>query len=376
MINNFKSMKISEIRKILLKRGFKVSRLNRNKINKDLKNIYLTVAFSFVLVGIFSILPLTVNFVNKSINSPKEIKNYSKQNLEKILSGENLFTEKNFDDKLNQKYLYEDIEFNKGPSQSVRLEASTLNQMFDDKKYTLKLVRKSKIVKPFEVGMLPVEMKQIENSKKRKDLFIKIVLPLILSENNRIKGDRNTLFKILNKNNNSKLEKEWLLKKFKQYGVVNKDLSTLKVRMDEVPVSLAIAQAAKETGWGTSRFAIEGNALFGQWTYSGEGIKPAAADENDKHKVMTFSVLKASVRAYQRNLNTHSSYKEFRKARAIQRDNDEPLNSTELANYLNEYAETGNEYVKTLKIIIEQNNLKDFDKAKILPLKKELKNNI
>ena len=376
MINNFKSMKISEIRKILLKRGFKVSRLNRNKINKDLKNIYLTVAFSFVLVGIFSILPLTVNFVNKSINSPKEIKNYSKQNLEKILSGENLYTEKNLDDKLNQKYLYEDIEFNKGPSQSVRLEASTLNQMFDDKKYTLKLVRKSKIVKPFEVGMLPVEMKQIENSKKRKDLFIKIVLPLILSENNRIKRDRNTLFKILNKNNNSKLEKEWLLKKFKQYGVVNKDLSTLKVRMDEVPVSLAIAQAAKETGWGTSRFAIEGNALFGQWTYSGEGIKPAAADENDKHKVMTFSVLKASVRAYQRNLNTHSSYKEFRKARAIQRDNDEPLNSTELANYLNEYAETGNEYVKTLKLIIEQNNLKDFDKAKILPLKKELKNNI
>ena len=376
MINKFKSMKISEIRKILLKRGFKVSRLNRNKINKDLKNIYLTVAFSFVLVGIFSILPLTVNFVNKSINSPKEIKNYSKQNLEKILSGENLFTEKNLDEKLNQKYLYEDIEFNKGPSQSVRLEASTLNQMFDDKKYTLKLVRKSKIVKPFEVGMLPVEMKQIENSKKRKDLFIKIVLPLILSENNRIKGDRNTLFKILNKNNNSKLEKEWLLKKFKQYGVVNKDLSTLKVRMDEIPVSLAIAQAAKETGWGTSRFAIEGNALFGQWTYSGEGIKPAAADENDKHKVMTFSVLKASVRAYQRNLNTHSSYIEFRKARAIQRDNDEPLNSTELANYLNEYAETGNEYVKTLKLIIEQNNLKDFDKAKILPLKKELKNNI
>ena len=376
MINKFKSMKISEIRKILLKRGFKVSKLNRNKINKDLKNIYLTVAFSFVIVGIFSVLPFTVNFVSKSINSPKEIKNYSKQNLEKILSGENLFTEKNLDDKLNQKYLYEDIEFNKGPSQSVRLEASTLNQMFDDKKYTLKLVRKSKIVKPFEVGMLPVEMKQIENSKKRKDLFIKIVLPLILSENNRIKRDRNTLFKILNKNNNSKLEKEWLLKKFKQYGVVNKDLSTLKVRMDEVPVSLAIAQAAKETGWGTSRFAIEGNALFGQWTYSGEGIKPAAADENDKHKVMTFSVLKASVRAYQRNLNTHSSYKEFRKARAIQRDNDEPLNSTELANYLNEYAETGNEYVKTLKIIIEQNNLKDFDKAKILPLKKELKNNI
>ena len=153
-------------------------------------------------------------------------------------------------------------------------------------------------------------------------------------------------------------------------------MSTLKVRMDEIPVSLAIAQAAKETGWGTSRCAIEGNALFGQWTYSGEGIKPAGSDKNDKHKVMAFSVLKASVRAYQRNLNTHSSYKEFRKVRAIQRDNDEPLNSLELANYLNSYAETGEEYTKILKKIIEQNNLKDFDKAKILPLSKNLKENI
>ena len=99
------------------------------------------------------------------------------------------------------------------------------------------------------------------------------------------------------------MKTRWLNSKFKQYGVVNKDLSTLKIRMDEIPVSLALAQAAKETGWGTSRFAIEGNALFGQWTFSGEGIKPAGADPSDgSHKVMKFKVLKASVRAYQRNL--------------------------------------------------------------------------
>ena len=292
------------------------------------------------------------------------------------MSGEKLITDNSLDEKLNQKYLYEDIEFKKGPSKSVRIEASTLNQMFDNKDYKLVLVRKDKLVKPFEVGMLPAEMKKIESSKKRKDLFIKIVLPLILSENNRIKRDRKTLFKILNKNNNTELEKNWLNKKFKQYGVINRDLSTLKIRMDEIPVSLAIAQAAKETGWGTSRFAIEGNALFGQWTYSGEGIKPAAADKDDKHKVMTFSVLKASVRAYQRNLNTHSSYKEFRKVRAIQRDNDEPLNSIDLANYLGDYAQTGEEYIKILKKIINQNNLKDFDKAKILPLNRDTNSNI
>ena len=75
--------------------------------------------------------------------------------------------------------------------------------------------------------------------------------------------------------------------------------------MDEIPVSLAIAQAAKETGWGTSRFAQQGNALFGQWTYDGNGIKPAGSDAGDTHKVMKFKILKASVRAYQRNLNTH-----------------------------------------------------------------------
>ena len=376
MINKFRSMQISEIRKILYKRGFKISKLRKKDISKSTKNIYFTLVSSLVIVLVFYFLPSATNFIAKKFSTPSEINNYSKLNLEKILSGEKLITDNSLDEKLNQKYLYEDIEFKKGPSKSVRIEASTLNQMFDNKDYKLVLVRKDKLVKPFEVGMLPAEMKKIESSKKRKDLFIKIVLPLILSENNRIKRDRKTLFKILNKNNNTELEKNWLNKKFKQYGVINRDLSTLKIRMDEIPVSLAIAQAAKETGWGTSRFAIEGNALFGQWTYSGEGIKPAAADKDDKHKVMTFSVLKASVRAYQRNLNTHSSYKEFRKVRAIQRDNDEPLNSIDLANYLGDYAQTGEEYIKILKKIINQNNLKDFDKAKILPLNRDTNSNI
>ena len=340
------------------------------------KNIYITSLFGLIVIGIFFSLPTTTKILTSELKKPKVIENYSKRYLDKVLSGESLITEKSMDDDLDQRYLYEDVEFNDGPSKTVRIEASTLNQMFEDEEYKLSIVRKNHIVKPFEVGMLPGEIKSIESSKKRKDLFIKIVLPLILSENNRIRIDRGMLFKVLNKNNNTKAERDWLNKKFKQYGVVNKDLSTLKIRMDEIPVSLAIAQAAKETGWGTSRFAIEGNALFGQWTYSGQGIKPAAASKEEKHKVATFSVLKASVRAYQRNLNTHASYKDFRKARAIQRDNDETLDSYELSNYLTNYAQNGDEYIKTLKKIIDQNKLKDFDKAKILPLSKEQKNNI
>ena len=142
--------------------------------------------------------------------------------------------------------------------------------------------------------------------------------------------------------------------------------------MDEIPVSLALAQAAKETGWGTSRFAQEGNALFGQWTWSGEGLKPKQADENEGHKVMKFNVLQASVRAYQRNLNTHKTYREFRLVRAQLRDEGQPLDSIILAQFLDEYAETGQEYVKILRKIIDQNNLKDFDNAKLLPSSMEL----
>ena len=137
--------------------------------------------------------------------------------------------------------------------------------------------------------------------------------------------------------------------------------------MDEIPVSLAIAQAAKETGWGTSRFAQEGNALFGQWTWSGEGLTPKDAEEGEGHKVMKFNVLQASVRAYQRNLNTHSTYKNFRKARAELRDEDKPLDSLKLSKYLNKYAETGDKYVEVLQKIIKQNKLQDFDDAKLLP---------
>ena len=215
-------------------------------------------------------------------------------------------------------------------------------------------------------------MKKIENTKARKKLFIQIILPLVIKENNNIRLDRRKLFSIINKSNNSNVEKKWLKRKFKQYGVPNNDLSTLKVRMDEIPVSIAIAQAAKETGWGTSRFAQEGNALFGQWTWSGDGIKPTAAEDNTTHKVMRFKILQASVKAYHRNINTHSSYREFRNARAELRDENRELDSLVLSMYLDKYAETGKEYVKILQKIITQNGLTDFDDAKLLPSSIEL----
>ena len=356
-------MKTKFIKKIN-KKKYKINKDNlfQRKIN-SLSRILLS---SFLIVSFFYIAPIIIHSTYENILNTKEFTNNSKKILAYTLNKKKKLKEEN--DLLDEKDLLLDIfSLNDLESDTVRLSASTIKQLFQDTGYNLKEVRKKKLVKPVALTLLPQEIKMIEDVKKRKELFIQIVLPLILKENNNIRLDRKTLFSIINKSNNSNLEKKWLEKKYKQYGTKLNDLSELKIRMDEVPVSLAIAQAAKETGWGTSRFAQEGNALFGQWTWSGEGLKPKDADVDKGHKVMKFNVLQASVRAYKRNLNTHSTYKDFRKARAELRDLGKPLDGLLLSKHLHKYAETGAQYVSVLKKIIVQNKLKDFDDAKLLP---------
>ena len=370
-----KKINLSTIKKLLIEKGFVIKKKKNFFHFNDLRSFYYTILSSFVIILISFFIPLSVD-IGKNIKVNKStVDNNSSLDFQKVLDGKPLKNE-NIDEGLNIKNLFEDIfSFEEVPTDTVRLSASTIDQLFKETNYNLDDVRKTKLVKPIRLSLLPGEIKKIESTQKKKNLFIQIVLPLILEENNRIKLDRKKLFNILNKNINTVAEKRWLNSKFKQYGVLKKDLSTLKIRMDEVPVSLAIAQAAKETGWGTSRFAIEGNALFGQWTWTGEGIKPAGIDSDDAtHKVMKFKVLKASVRAYQRNLNTHGSYRKFRSIRAKMRDSDEQLDSLILANYLDKYAATGKEYTKIIKQIIKQNFLKDFDKVKLLPTSIQLKN--
>ena len=356
------------MRKLLKKRNIRVLKtLDENNLG-SIARIFLS---SLIIIFIFYSLPLIINFTNNKILNVKEFKNNSKAVLAYTLDKENnnLKDVDNYDER---DLLIDIYSLNDKETDSIRLDASTIKQLYEDTDYRLDDIRKNKLVKPVALDSFPREIKMIENVKKRKEFFIQIVLPLILQENNNIRLDRKRLFSVINKSNNTKIEKKWLNKKYKQYGIPSKDLSILKIRMDEVPVSLALAQAAKETGWGTSRFAQEGNALFGQWTWSGEGLKPKEADKGKGHKVMKFNVLQASVRAYQRNLNTHSTYKEFRLTRAKLRDLGKPLDSIILAEHLNEYAETGEQYVEILKKIINQNDLKDFDNAKLLPSSLEL----
>ena len=366
---------IYEIRKYLKEKGFKLSKKNRSNVwGENLLTLSRTFISSLIIISIFFISPIILEFTkNRNILS-KNFDNNSKNNFKKVLENQaSKLDDSKLEGDLNQKFLFEDIlEFDEQPTDTVRLSAATIEELFKSTNYNLEDVRKNKLVKPVSLTLLPHEIKKIENANERKNLFIQIILPLVIKENQNIKLNRIKLFSILNKSKNTRLEKKWLKKKFKQYGVVNNDIATLKIRMDQVPVSMTIAQAAKETGWGTSRFAQEGNALFGQWTWSGNGIKPAAADNNTTHKVMKFKVLQASVKAYQRNLNTHSSYKEFRGARAEMRDEGKKLDSLILTEYLDKYAETGKEYVRILQQIIRQNQLKDFDDAKLLPSSVEL----
>ena len=355
---------IDQIKKYLKKYSTTYKKKQYEKKEYNIGAISRTLISSLIIVSFFFVTPFVINFTKESMISSSDYENNSKNKLKSLLANQS----QKMDINIDKIFLFEDIlAFDEEPIDAVRLSAATIEELFKSTNYNLDDVRKNKLVKPISLTLLPNEMKKIENVKERKNLFIQISLPLVIKENNKIKLDRKKLFSILNKSKNTKLEKAWLNSKFKQYGVTNKEIPTLKIRMDEVPISMAIAQAAKETGWGTSRFAQEGNALFGQWTWSGEGIKPSDADNDSTHKVMKFKVLQASVRAYQRNLNTHSSYKDFRSARAQLRDEKKKLDSIALSEYLDKYAETGKKYVKVLQQIINQNHLTDFDDAKLLP---------
>ena len=181
--------------------------------NNNYKSLYYTVLSSFVIILLSFLMPSVVEFKNNNIFASNEIENKSKSNLEKVLDGEPLSKSSKIDEGLDLKNLYEDVfKFDDLPTDTVRLNASTIEQLFKDTNYNLKDIRKTKLVKPIALTLLPEEMKMIESSQKRKNLFIKIILPLILEENNRIKLDRKKLFVILNKNNNSDQEKRWLNK--------------------------------------------------------------------------------------------------------------------------------------------------------------------
>ena len=247
---------------------------------------------------------------------------------------------------------------------NLNLKTETVLSLFDDVQYDLKKVRYEKKVRPIYFTQFPKDLDEISSVKLKKETFIKIILPLVAAENQKILNDRYKLVKILKKREKirTKKEKLWLNKKSKEYRVKKEgDYLELQKRMDIIPISIALAQAAKESGWGTSRFALEGNAIFGQWTWTGKGIAPLDRSKEKSHKILRFPILRASVKAYKNNLNSHKSYKDFREKRFLLRKKNKTISGLKLIQTLDNYAETGKEYTKILGQIIEQNSLTDFE---------------
>ena len=255
---------------------------------------------------------------------------------------------------------------------NLNLKTETVLNLFKDVDYTLSNVRVQKLVKPIYFTQFPRDLETIQSSKLKKETFIQIVLPLVVAENERILEDREKLKLLSNKKFTTDLEKQWLRQKLLEYKVKKGDLNELMIRMDIIPTSIALAQAAKESGWGTSRFALEGNAIYGQWTWSGQGIAPLDRDSNKNHKILKFPILRASVKAYKNNLNTHKSYKAFRDKRFQLREKNKKIKGLELTETLKNYAQTGSEYTKILNQIITQNRLSDFEPVKLVGSVKQI----
>ena len=257
----------------------------------------------------------------------------------------------------------------------LNLKTETVIQLFKDVDYDLRKVRNEKLVKPIYFTQFPRDLDNLQSVQLKKETFIKIVLPLIVAENEKIIDDREKLKIISEKKFTSDSEKQWLRQKLLEYKVKKGDIEELLFRMDMIPVSIALAQAAKESGWGTSRFALEGNAIFGQWTWDGQGIAPLKRDSNKNHKILKFPILRASVKAYKNNLNTHKSYSKFRDKRKQLRDKNKSITGLALTDTLKNYAQTGSEYTKILNQIITQNRLSDFELVKLVNSVKQVELN-
>lgn len=217
------------------------------------------------------------------------------------------------------------------------------------------------------------DMAVIDDVRERKATFLNFLHPLAVTANNKIQAERAWLIQVADRLAAGEQLNLWqwaLLDQLRLYYRVDLETSSaaffdeMLMRVDTIPVSLVLAQAATESGWGTSRFAVAGNNLFGQWCFSaGCGLVPLGRDAGAKHEVRVFASINDSIAAYLRNINTHYRYQPLRVERARQRSNREPLSSVALAQGLASYSSRGQPYIEELRVLIEQNNLQAYDLA-------------
>ena len=247
--------------------------------------------------------------------------------------------------------------------------ATDLEQEFERHRYHLDNLDRG--VPPLILQTLPKDLPSIKSNRRKKQIFFKSLLPMVLLANNEIRRERKQVLDLKNVVDQGRSLDEHQLQNLtnlaKRYKVRTASLTSseafdaLLLRVDIIPAELALAQAANESAWGTSRFSQLANNLFGEWTFQpGTGIVPEGRPEGATYEVRRFENVYESIRSYLRNLNTHFAYKELRLIRAEARNADLPIVGEALAEGLFRYSIRGDEYVKDLQSLIRSNRLTRF----------------
>lgn len=248
--------------------------------------------------------------------------------------------------------------------------AADLAAKFDALDYTFEAVREANVLVPrVFLASFPADLDEVESVEDRKHLFLNTMLPLILQVNEEVMHDRWRLLALRDRTGAGDAlsgdELAWLTQLAERYRMDEVDLDGLLMRVDAVPPSMALAQSAVESGWGTSRFAIEGNAVFGQITFGDTGIVPHNRKPGETYMFAAFDRLLDGVRSYVHNLNTHAAYRDFRRMRATQREQGERLSGSKLLGGLLRYSELGQAYVDYVRGVIRTNDLHLIDRARL-----------
>jgi Bax protein len=243
-----------------------------------------------------------------------------------------------------------------------RGSTASISGDFAARGYTLERVRAAEEVVPrIVLAQLPSDLHTIDSVDQRKEVFITTLLPILLAANERIERQRTTLEDLVRQvEGGAELgdsDRTWLAQLAQQYKVEPNDFDELLLRVDIIPPSLAIAQAAIESGWGTSRTARTMQSLFGHTT----GVMREGADAPDLRR---FATLSDAVGAYIENLNTNRAYARFRATRAGMRRNGGELDSNVLVGHLVRYSERGADYIRGVRTMIRANDLRTLDGAR------------
>jgi Bax protein len=215
-------------------------------------------------------------------------------------------------------------------------------------------------------GAFPSWYYKVKGTKQQKQAFVEIMLPLIQAENKKIEKLREHLIEIFNDPFYLLDPKKvaFLAKVAKIYKIKNiTDKEEFLKKVNVIPPSLALAQAAIESGWGKSRFVKEANNIFGHWTYSNKGLAPKSKYDHIKidYSIRIFPSIEASIAAYMKNLNRNPAYKDFRDLRYEYYKNHKKFTGLSAANTMINYSQKKEEYVKMLKHVIESNNWQKYD---------------